>query len=40
MPVKAKFKVSGVTKREGWDDLPFVWDIRLNPVIGNTEENK
>lgn len=40
MSVKAKFKVTGVTKRQGWGDNPFVWDIKLNPVVGNTEENK
>lgn len=40
MQVKAKFTVSSVTKRKGWGGNPWVWDIKLNPVTSNTDENK
>lgn len=40
MSVVAKFKVTGITQRQGWADNSFIWDIKLNPVVGNTEENK
>lgn len=41
MSVVAKFTVNGVTKRKGWDGKnPWLYDVKLNPVTGNSEENK
>lgn len=41
MSVRAKFEVVGVTKRKGWDrQKPWLYDVKLQPVVGNSEENK
>jgi hypothetical protein len=40
MKVQAKFKVSAITKRQGWGGNAWVYDITLNPVVGDSEENK
>jgi hypothetical protein len=36
----AKFKCTEVNKRVGWGENPFVYDAKLSPVIGDSEENK
>jgi hypothetical protein len=40
MSVRAKFTAISVTKRTGWGEHPFVYDVSLRPVSGTTEENK
>lgn len=42
MSVRAKFKVQSVTKHIGWanNGPREVHTIRLNPVVGDSDENK
>jgi len=40
MSILAKFKVNGVTKRVGWGTNPWIYDVKMNPVTSNSEENK
>jgi hypothetical protein len=41
MEIVAKFRVNGVTKRRGWDGKnPWLFDVVLNPVTSDSEENK
>jgi hypothetical protein len=38
--VRAKFKVTEITRRPGWSGIKEVQVIRLAPVMNGSEENK
>lgn len=41
MTVRAKFTVNSVTRRKNWDKTkPDLFDVKLSPVTGGSEENK
>jgi hypothetical protein len=41
MTVRAKFKVTSITRREHWDKSKGeIQSIELQPVIGGSDENK
>jgi hypothetical protein len=42
MSVRAKFRCSGITKREHWDksQAAFTYDAEFHAVTGGSEENK
>lgn len=40
MTTRAKFVVQSITRQKGWGEFKEVWQITMNPVVGNSEENK
>lgn len=42
--VRAKFKCDSVTKTVNWsgnkDEHPFLYDVKMSPVVNGSEENK
>lgn len=40
MTVRAKFKVQSITRRPGWNGNKEVQEIKLFPVVADSEENK
>lgn len=40
MSVRLKFKVTEHTQRQHWQGTGILGSVRLNPVVGGSEENK